>query len=93
MELSNIIQIASRAVVAMFNIIIVLIALRKKKEAKTNEEETKMNDIINDQLNMAISNIKTLYATNNLMYNAKQTSKIAKKIIKKEGQNIEERKS
>lgn len=82
MELTNIINLVSGVVLAIFNIIVVLIALKKKKEAKTSEEKRKMDDIITDQLNMAVTNIKSLCNTNNLMFSAKQTNKIAKKIIK-----------
>lgn len=82
MEISNLISLISGAVVALFNIIIVLVALRKKKETINNDEKNKLNDIINDQMNMAIENIKGLCKTNNLIFNAKQTNKITKKIIK-----------
>lgn len=84
---TNLIYLITSGVVALLNITIVLIASRKKKTSTNEEEKQKMDDIINDQFNMAITNIKSLCNTNNLMYNAKQTTKIAKKIIKENTTN------
>lgn len=82
MELQSYISLISGAIVALFNIVIVLVAFKKKKETSNEEEKQKLNDIINDQIRMAVDNINGLCKTNNLTYNAKQTNKIAKKIIK-----------
>lgn len=90
METYQIINLVSGAVLAIFNIIIVLIAFKKRNDAKKEnnaEEEQKMNDIIKDQFSMAITNIKSLCNTNNLIFNAKQTNKIAKKMIKENKNN------
>ncbi len=83
-EIISIISIASGLVVAIFNIIILLVAIAKRKTSKTKEEQEALDEIINDQINLAIQNIKSVCNANNLMYNAKQTNKIAKKIIKEE---------
>lgn len=86
-QIISILSLASGVVVAMFNIIILLIALRKRKNAKTPEEQNASEEIIKHQIELAVANIKSICNANNLMFNTKQTSKIAKKIIKENKNN------
>lgn len=87
MEISTIIQLISITLATTLNFILILVALKKKKDAKNVEEQQKMDDIINDQMTTAISNIKNLCQTNNLIYNAKLTKQAVKKIIKENKKN------
>lgn len=85
METLEIIKAIAYIISILASLIVIVIAYKRKDKAEKNndkEEAQKMNDIINDQMNMAITNIKNLCNANNLMYNAKQTNKLAKKIIK-----------
>ena len=82
-------QLILQGVILVFNIILLITLFIKRKNAKTSEEKTELDEIIKNIMPTAIAGIKKLCQENGVNYNKKETVKQTKKLIK-ESTNGEE---
>ena len=85
MELNpQLIALIGQGAVALFNIILLLVLISKRKNAVSDEETARLDTIIDSVMPATINSIKTLCEENGIIYNKHETIKKTKKLIKEQ---------